>query len=265
MSAKINASMKRISASLTLIASKVIAGDYDTVEELKAARVNVQNAIATTESAFTVATKPATMGRKGIVAMATAAHDKLFANISEAQIKANLLNEAISADIQEMEENLVEEPTEEIEIEDFSEEGALPQDDDFEEVSDVESMDHEEEEEFLPEVADPVVEEVTEEVVEEAMEDEDIVDELSPEVEVSGEETLDDLIEEEEFETEGTLDSTLAEFTQVSSLDYEEEEVSEVEATLVSSKKKANLKATVVASKASDKGLQALWDFNSNP
>ncbi len=285
MSAKILASMKRIDASLTLIAGKFANGEYDTVEALKGAQANVQNALASAKSAFTVAAKPATKGRKGIVAMATEAYDTLLGAITQAEVKANLLNQAISADLVDMEQSLIDaEPTEEIPLEDFS---ASDDPADLHQEFVPEQDDAAVEAEDNPEIQDEVIPE-QEEVPVEQEEEVDLPagteagDDELPETDVDlpaveQEEELDagaelDALMEEEEETDqldeefapaGTLDGALVDFSDNPALD-EIDEDDFVPDVVDAKKKKAALKATLSKTAHKKSAVPAdLWDFKS--
>lgn len=277
------ASMKRIDASLTLIAGKFANGEYDTVEALKGAQANVRNALASAKSAFTVASKPATTGRKGIVAMATEAYDTLLGAITQAEVKANLLNQAISADLVDMEQSLIDaEPTEEIPLEDFSasddpadlHQEFIPEQDDavVEAEDDLETQDEvipeqeevpaeQEEEVDLPAGTEAGDDELPETDVDlPAVEQEEELD-AGAELDALMEEETDPL--DEEFAPAGTLDGALVDFSDNPAFDEIDEDDS-VPDVVDAKKKKAALKATLSKTAHKKSAVPAdLWDFKS--
>lgn len=263
MSAKILAAMQKMDASLTLIADKFANGSYESEADLQTALASVNTAKSNATKAYNLMAKSATQGRKGILAMATDAFDQQMTAVQQCQVKANLLADAIQAELDEMEENQV---TDEIQAMDFDQpdetdtnldtpvdvtdngrgdvieqEEIVPEDSTASTVAEEEVPPVEEEEEFPAEEVPPVEEEeIPEEVPTEEIDDLDIEAE-----EEAGDTDLLDM---------GGDDSLFEE---------EEEEVpTDVEANSATADKVA-LRQSATAAAAGSRGnsLESCWDF----
>ena len=102
--------MKKADASLSLIASNLVAGKYQTRAELKRVKASVDNAINLSSKAFVALLKPVKAGRKGLAKIANDEFDQDITDVAQAQIKAQILGKVIDAEL----DDLGEEPTDEI-------------------------------------------------------------------------------------------------------------------------------------------------------
>lgn len=122
MRAKITASMKKMDASLTLIATKFANGEYDCPESLNKALSSVNVAKTNASKAYAFLAGAARKGRAGIASMATEEFDETMTEVQQAQVKADLMAVAMKAELDQMEENKVTEEIQPLDLED----GAAP-------------------------------------------------------------------------------------------------------------------------------------------
>lgn len=192
--------MKKADASLSLIASNLVAGKYQTRAELKRVKASVDNAISLSSKAFVALLKPVKAGRKGLAKIANDEFDQDITDVAQAQIKAQILGKVIDAEL----DDLGEEPTDEIvDNEDFgvSDEdlSEAPADGDgsaTEQVAPVlKDVVVPVVENLVPPVADDLVEPAVEKIVVPAVEK--VVDEITDEVKDDEGETADLDVEED--------------------------------------------------------------------
>lgn len=121
----ISKTMSKMSASLNLIASNLLAGKYKNRADLLKAQKSVNAALKSSKSAHSVLVKPTLSGRKGLAATANKTFDAKITAVATCQLQAQMLKNAITAELEELEENQVDET---IEVVDFQaeEEVAAP-------------------------------------------------------------------------------------------------------------------------------------------
>ena len=173
--------MKKADASLSLIASNLVAGKYQTRAELKMVKASVDNAISLSSKAFVALLKPVKAGRKGLAKIANDEFDQDITDVAQAQIKAQILGKVIDAEL----DDLGEEPTDEIvDNEDFgvSDEdlSEAPADGDGSATEQLKDVVVPVVENLVPPVADDLVEPAVEKIVVPAVEK--VVDEITDEV-----------------------------------------------------------------------------------
>ena len=190
--------MKKADASLSLIASNLVAGKYQTRAELKRVKASVDNAISLSSKAFVALLKPVKAGRKGLAKIANDEFDQDITDVAQAQIKAQILGKVIDAEL----DDLGEEPTDEIvDNEDFG-----VSDEDLSEAPADGSATEQVApilkdvvvpvvENLVPPVADDLVEPAVEKIVVPAVEK--VVDEITNEVKDDEGETADLDVEED--------------------------------------------------------------------
>lgn len=166
MKTKLAAVVKKSDASLSLIASNLMAGKYQTKADLARIRASVGNAMKNSEKAFDELIDPIKeAGRKGLADIANDEFDKAVTDVAQAQIKAHILATILDKELEDAEAT---EPTED--IVEVDEEG-----------NPVETAADADEE--LPEVTDEVTEApAAEEVTDEVPAVEDTTDEVTDEV-----------------------------------------------------------------------------------
>jgi hypothetical protein len=195
--------MKKADASLSLIASNLVAGKYQTRAELKRVKASVDNAISLSSKAFVALLKPVKAGRKGLAKIANDEFDQDITDVAQAQIKAQILGKVIDAEL----DDLGEEPTDEIvDNEDFG----VSDEDLSEAPADVDDGNGSATEQvapilkdvvvpvvenLVPPVADDLVEPAVEKIVVPAVEK--VVDEITDEVKDDEGETADLDVEED--------------------------------------------------------------------
>ena len=237
MRAKINASMQKMDASLSLIADRFASGGYESEAELQAVLQSVMNAESNATKAYKALAKTASSGRAGITAIANKSFDESMTAVQQVSVKANLLTAAIKAELIDLEENKVTE--------------------------DIESMDYDDEVtvEASDEITDEVTDEITDEVTVEATDEiDEVTDEITDEIDEVTVEATDEITDEgtDEIDDEGTVD--LLDMNSEDDLFTEDESVMTDEVVPVVDK--AALRAS--ASRAGGKrpvGLESVWDF----
>ena len=120
MRSKIAKAMKQSDASLSLIASNLLAGKYATKAELAKVKASVGNAMTNSENAFVALIQPASNGRKGLASIANEDFDCSVTEVAQTQIKAHILAKVIEAELEDLEDS---EPSEYIDVVDFDTEG----------------------------------------------------------------------------------------------------------------------------------------------
>lgn len=248
MKTKLAAVVKKSDASLSLIASNLMAGKYQTKADLARIRASVGNAMKNSEKAFDELIDPIKeAGRKGLADIANEEFDQACTDVAQAQIKAHILATILDKELEDAEAT---EPTED--IVEVDEEGnpvetAADADEEQPEVTD-EVTEAPAAEEVTDEV--PAVEEapVTDEVTEEPADKED--DEVTADLEDTDEasEAIDEFFNEDDTDLDDLTDDIV-----------EEEPTAEAKLKAV---KTAKRKSTVAVSQ--DKApLEGLFNFLS--
>lgn len=248
MKTKLAAVVKKSDASLSLIASNLMAGKYQTKADLARIRASVGNAMKNSEKAFDELIDPIKeAGRKGLADIANEEFDQACTDVAQAQIKAHILATILDKELEDAEAT---EPTED--IVEVDEEGnpvetAADADEDQPEVTD-EVTEAPAADEVTDEV--PAVEEapVTDEVTEEPADKED--DEVTADLEDTDEasEAIDEFFNDDETDLDDLTDDIV-----------EEEPTAEAKLKAV---KTAKRKSTVAVSQ--DKApLEGLFNFLS--
>lgn len=112
MKTKLAAVVKKSDASLSLIASNLMAGKYQTKADLARIRASVGNAMKNSEKAFDELIDPIKeAGRKGLADIANDEFDKAVTDVAQAQIKAHILATILDKELEDAEAT---EPTEDI-------------------------------------------------------------------------------------------------------------------------------------------------------
>ena len=248
MKTKLAAVVKKSDASLSLIASNLMAGKYQTKADLARIRASVGNAMKNSEKAFDELIDPIKeAGRKGLADIANEEFDQACTDVAQAQIKAHILATILDKELEDAEAT---EPTED--IVEVDEEGnpvetAADADEEQPEVTDevTEAPAAEEVTDEVPAVEEaPVTDEVTEEPAdkedEEVTADHDDTDEAS--------EAIDEFFNEDDTDLDDLTDDIV-----------EEEPTAEAKLKAV---KTAKRKSTVAVSQ--DKApLEGLFNFLS--
>ena len=249
MKTKLAAVVKKSDASLSLIASNLMAGKYQTKADLARIRASVGNAMKNSEKAFDELIEPIKeAGRKGLADIANEEFDQACTDVAQAQIKAHILATILDKELEDAEAT---EPTED--IVEVDEEGnpvetAADTDEEQPEVTD-EVTEAPAAEEVTDEV--PAVEEApaaTDEVTEEPAdkEDEEVTADLEDTDEAS--EAIDEFFNEDDTDLDDLTDDIV-----------EEEPTAEAKLKAV---KTAKRKSTVAVSQ--DKApLEGLFNFLS--
>lgn len=249
MKTKLAAVVKKSDASLSLIASNLMAGKYQTKADLARIRASVGNAMKNSEKAFDELIDPIKeAGRKGLADIANEEFDQACTDVAQAQIKAHILATILDKELEDAEAT---EPTED--IVEVDEEGnpvetAADADEEQPEVTD-EVTEAPAAEEVTDEV--PAVEEApaaTDEVTEEPADKED--DEVTADLEDTDEasEAIDEFFNDDETDLDDLTDDIV-----------EEEPTAEAKLKAV---KTAKRKSTVAVSQ--DKApLEGLFNFLS--
>ena len=120
MRTKIAKAMKKSDASLSLIASNLLAGKYATKADLAKVKASVGNAMTNSENAFVALIQPVSNGRKGLASIANEDFDCAVTEVAQTQIKAHILAKVIEAELEDLEDS---EPSEDIDVVDFNTEG----------------------------------------------------------------------------------------------------------------------------------------------
>ena len=249
MKTKLAAVVKKSDASLSLIASNLMAGKYQTKADLARIRASVGNAMKNSEKAFDELIDPIKeAGRKGLADIANEEFDQACTDVAQAQIKAHILATILDKELEDAEAT---EPTED--IVEVDEEGnpvetAAEADEEQPEVTDEVTEAPAADEEVTDEV--PAVEEapVTDEVTEEPAdkEDEEVTADLEDTDEAS--EAIDEFFNEDDTDLDDLTDDIV-----------EEEPTAEAKLKAV---KTAKRKSTVAVSQ--DKApLEGLFNFLS--
>lgn len=249
MKTKLAAVVKKSDASLSLIASNLMAGKYQTKADLARIRASVGNAMKNSEKAFDELIDPIKeAGRKGLADIANEEFDQACTDVAQAQIKAHILATILDKELEDAEAT---EPTED--IVEVDEEGnpvetAAEADEEQPEVADEVTEAPAADEEVTDEV--PAVEEapVTDEVTEEPAdkEDEEVTADLEDTDEAS--EAIDEFFNDDDTDLEDLTDDIV-----------EEEPTAEAKLKAV---KTAKRKSTVAVSQ--DKApLEGLFNFLS--
>lgn len=247
MKTKLAAVVKKSDASLSLIASNLMAGKYQTKADLARIRASVGNAMKNSEKAFDELIDPIKeAGRKGLADIANEEFDQACTDVAQAQIKAHILATILDKELEDAEAT---EPTEDIvEVDEEGNPVETAADADEDEVTDEVTEAPEAEEEVTDEV--PAVEEapVTDEVTEEPADKED--DEVTADLEDTDEasEAIDEFFNDDDTDLEDLTDDIV-----------EEEPTAEAKLKAV---KTAKRKSTVAVSQ--DKApLEGLFNFLS--
>ena len=262
MRSKIAKAMKQSDASLSLIASNLLAGKYATKAELAKVKASVGNAMTNSENAFVALIQPASNGRKGLASIANEDFDCSVTEVAQTQIKAHILAKVIEAELEDLEDS---EPSEYIDVVDFDTEG-----DETVGETEVEGYEPETEADSSELIDTEGSEEETEvEVYEfetEGSEEETEVEGYEPETEVEGEETeASEEDENEEIEEENFDDDLDLEFEAGDDLDLEEGDDDISNYFEDESEIKAAKKATTASKKrTTSNGLDDLFNFKDN-
>lgn len=250
MKTKLAAVVKKSDASLSLIASNLMAGKYQTKADLARIRASVGNAMKNSEKAFDELIDPIKeAGRKGLADIANEEFDQACTDVAQAQIKAHILATILDKELEDAEAT---EPTED--IVEVDEEGnpvetAADADEEQPEVTDevTEAPAAEEVTDEVPAVEDTT--EATDEVTEEPAadkEDEEVTADLDDTDEAS--EAIDEFFNDDETDLDDLTDDIV-----------EEEPTAEAKLKAV---KTAKRKSTVAVSQ--DKApLEGLFNFLS--
>ena len=249
MKTKLAAVVKKSDASLSLIASNLMAGKYQTKADLARIRASVGNAMKNSEKAFDELIDPIKeAGRKGLADIANEEFDQACTDVAQAQIKAHILATILDKELEDAEAT---EPTED--IVEVDEEGnpvetAADADEEQPEVTDEVTEAPAADEEVTDEV--PAVEEapVTDEVTEEPAADEDKEETADLEDTDEASEAIDEFFNDDETDLDDLTDDIV-----------EEEPTAEAKLKAV---KTAKRKSTVAVSQ--DKApLEGLFNFLS--
>lgn len=250
MKTKLAAVVKKSDASLSLIASNLMAGKYQTKADLARIRASVGNAMKNSEKAFDELIDPIKeAGRKGLADIANEEFDQACTDVAQAQIKAHILATILDKELEDAEAT---EPTED--IVEVDEEGnpvetAADADEEQPEVTDevTEAPATEEVTDEVPAVEEaPVTDEVTEEPAADK-EDEEVTADLEDTDEAS--EAIDEFFNEDDTDLDDLTDDDIV----------EEEPTAEAKLKAV---KTAKRKSTVAVSQ--DKApLEGLFNFLS--
>ena len=248
MKTKLAAVVKKSDASLSLIASNLMAGKYQTKADLARIRASVGNAMKNSEKAFDELIDPIKeAGRKGLADIANEEFDQACTDVAQAQIKAHILATILDKELEDAEAT---EPTED--IVEVDEEGnpvetAADADEEQPEVTDevTEAPAAEEVTDEVPAVEEaPVTDKVTEEPADK--EDEEVTADLEDTDEAS--EAIDEFFNDDETDLDDLTDDIV-----------EEEPTAEAKLKAV---KTAKRKSTVAVSQ--DKApLEGLFNFLS--
>lgn len=248
MKTKLAAVVKKSDASLSLIASNLMAGKYQTKADLARIRASVGNAMKNSEKAFDELIDPIKeAGRKGLADIANEEFDQACTDVAQAQIKAHILATILDKELEDAEAT---EPTEDIvEVDEDGNpvETAADADEEQPEVTDevTEAPAAEEVTDEVPAVEEaPVTDEVTEEPADK--EDEEVTADLDDTDEAS--EAIDEFFNDDETDLDDLTDDIV-----------EEEPTAEAKLKAV---KTAKRKSTVAVSQ--DKApLEGLFNFLS--
>ena len=249
MKTKLAAVVKKSDASLSLIASNLMAGKYQTKADLSRIRASVGNAMKNSEKAFDELIDPIKeAGRKGLADIANEEFDQACTDVAQAQIKAHILATILDKELEDAEAT---EPTED--IVEVDEEGnpvetAAEADEEQPEVTDevTEAPAADEVTDEVPAVTEAPA--ATDEVTEEPADKED--DEVTADLEDTDEasEAIDEFFNEDETDLDDLTDDIV-----------EEEPTAEAKLKAV---KTAKRKSTVAVSQ--DKApLEGLFNFLS--
>ena len=252
MKTKLAAVVKKSDASLSLIASNLMAGKYQTKADLARIRASVGNAMKNSEKAFDELIDPIKeAGRKGLADIANEEFDQACTDVAQAQIKAHILATILDKELEDAEST---EPTED--IVEVDEEGnpvetAADADEDevTEEVTEAPATDEVTDEVPAVEDTTEATDEVTDEVKEPAA-DEDKEETADLDVEDTDEasEAIDEFFNDDETDLDDLTDDIV-----------EEEPTAEAKLNAV---KTAKRKSTVAVSQ--DKApLEGLFNFLS--
>lgn len=249
MKTKLAAVVKKSDASLSLIASNLMAGKYQTKADLARIRASVGNAMKNSEKAFDELIDPIKeAGRKGLADIANEEFDQACTDVAQAQIKAHILATILDKELEDAEAT---EPTEDIvEVDEEGNPVETAADADEDEVTD-EVTEAPAAEEVTDEV--PAVEEApaaTDEVTEEPAADKEDEDEVTADLEDTDEasEAIDEFFNDDETDLDDLTDDIV-----------EEEPTAEAKLKAV---KTAKRKSTVAVSQ--DKApLEGLFNFLS--
>ena len=250
MRSKIAKAMKQSDASLSLIASNLLAGKYATKAELAKVKASVGNAMTNSENAFVALIQPASNGRKGLASIANEDFDCSVTEVAQTQIKAHILAKVIEAELEDLEDS---EPSEYIDVVDFDTEGD-------------ETVGETEVEGYEPETEEDSSVLIDTEGSEEETEVEGYEPETEEETEVEGEETeASEEDENEEIEEENFDDDPDLEFEAGDDLDLEEGDDDISNYFEDESEIKAAKKATTASKKrTTSNGLDDLFNFKDN-
>ena len=247
MKTKLAAVVKKSDASLSLIASNLMAGKYQTKADLARIRASVGNAMKNSEKAFDELIDPIKeAGRKGLADIANEEFDQACTDVAQAQIKAHILATILDKELEDAEAT---EPTEDIvEVDEEGNPVETAADADEDEVTDkvTEAPAAEEVTDEVPAVEDTT--EATDEVTEEPADKED--DEVTADLEDTDEasEAIDEFFNEDDTDLDDLTDDIV-----------EEEPTAEAKLKAV---KTAKRKSTVAVSQ--DKApLEGLFNFLS--
>ena len=246
MKTKLAAVVKKSDASLSLIASNLMAGKYQTKADLARIRASVGNAMKNSEKAFDELIDPIKeAGRKGLADIANEEFDQACTDVAQAQIKAHILATILDKELEDAEAT---EPTEDIvEVDEEGNPVETAADADEDEVTDevTEAPAAEEVTDEVPAVEEaPVTDEVTEEPADK--EDEEVTADLEDTDEAS--EAIDEFFNDDETDLDDLTDDIV-----------EEEPTAEAKLKAV---KTAKRKSTVAVSQ--DKApLEGLFNFLS--
>lgn len=249
MKTKLAAVVKKSDASLSLIASNLMAGKYQTKADLARIRASVGNAMKNSEKAFDELIDPIKeAGRKGLADIANEEFDQACTDVAQAQIKAHILATILDKELEDAEAT---EPTEDIvEVDEEGNPVETAADADEDEVTD-EVTEAPAADEVTDEV--PAVEEApaaTDEVTEEPAADKEDEDEVTADLEDTDEasEAIDEFFNDDETDLDDLTDDIV-----------EEEPTAEAKLKAV---KTAKRKSTVAVSQ--DKApLEGLFNFLS--
>ena len=248
MKTKLAAVVKKSDASLSLIASNLMAGKYQTKADLARIRASVGNAMKNSEKAFDELIDPIKeAGRKGLADIANEEFDQACTDVAQAQIKAHILATILDKELEDAEAT---EPTEDIvEVDEEGNPVETAAEADEDEVTDEATEAPAATDEVTDEV--PAVEEApaaTDEVTEEPAdkEDEEVTADLDDTDEAS--EAIDEFFNDDETDLDDLTDDIV-----------EEEPTAEAKLKAV---KTAKRKSTVAVSQ--DKApLEGLFNFLS--
>ena len=250
MKTKLAAVVKKSDASLSLIASNLMAGKYQTKADLARIRASVGNAMKNSEKAFDELIDPIKeAGRKGLAYIANEEFDQACTDVAQAQIKAHILATILDKELEDAEATEPAEDIVEVDEEGNPVETAADADEEQPEVTDevTEAPAADEVTDEVPAVEDTT--EATDEVTEEPADKED-EDEVTADLEDTDEasEAIDEFFNDDETDLDDLTDDIV-----------EEEPTAEAKLKAV---KTAKRKSTVAVSQ--DKApLEGLFNFLS--